>query len=87
MAETPTVERRKYPSRKRAAFDVTYRVLWNDGQHAFAIYRNGEQSGPFTRDKATALDRAVTAAQQEEIGLKVSVSSLRNGKTVVEWCR
>lgn len=86
MGELPDVERRKNPSRKREiVFHVVYQVHWNRARHTFDVYRNGEKTGAFARDKATAIGDAIRGAQQENPSLKISVSAMQNGKMTVEW--
>jgi hypothetical protein len=88
MANLPPVERRRNPSRKwTIVFDVVYQVVWNDERKSFDVYRNDEKTGAFARDKATAIGIATSAAQKEAAGLKISVTSLLNRKTTVEWSR
>ena len=88
MANLTIVERRKNPSRKREIiFDVVYQVHWNHRRYTFDVYRNGEKSGAFARDKATAIGVAIREAQQEDPSLKISVSSIQNGKLTVDWLR
>jgi hypothetical protein len=88
MADLRPIERRKNPSRKRTVvFDVVYQVLWNDERKSFDVYRNEEKTGGFARDKATAIGLAISSAQKEAADLKISVTSLLNRKTTVEWSR
>ena len=88
MANHSPVERCKNPSRKRTVvFDVVYRVLWNDERKTFDVYRNEEKTGSFARDKATAIGLAIRAAQEDDAVLKISVTSIQDGKAVVEWSR
>ena len=88
MAYLPPSERRKNPSRKRTvAFDVVYRILWNDGRKSFDVYRNEEKTGSFAHDKATAIGLAIRAAQEEDVVLTISVTSIQDGRAVVEWSR
>jgi hypothetical protein len=88
MSDSSTGERRKNPSRKREmAFDVVYQVHWNPTRHTFDVYRDGENTGAFARDKAGAVGVAVREAQQEDGSPKISVSSFQNGRLTVEWCR
>lgn len=86
MGELPTFERRKNPSRRRGiTFDVSYRVIWNQRQHTFDVYRGDELTGASAPDKAAAIDLAIQSARQEDSSLKVSVSAIRNGKMTIEW--
>ena len=81
-------ERRKNGSRKRTvAFDVVYQVRWNDERRTFDVFRDKDATGAFAQDKHTAIRLAIRAAQREESGLKVIVSSIQDDKPKAEWSR
>jgi hypothetical protein len=79
------VEKRKNPSRKKSAPGIAFTIEWNETRRTFDIYRDGTKTGGFARDKATAIGMATGDAHREPPGTKVTVSSIRDGETVVEW--
>lgn len=86
MSDRPAIERRKNPSRKKpSVIDVAYKIEWNSDRRTFDIYRDGEMTGGFARDQATAIGMATGEAQKEAPGLKVTVSTVCNGKFNIEW--
>lgn len=66
---------------------VEYRVAWNQSRGRFDILRGVERTPSFSRQQATAIGLAIREAQHEaaETGQKIIVTSMRNGKRVMEW--
>jgi hypothetical protein len=66
---------------------VEYRVAWDQERGRFDIFRDRERTASFSRQQATAIGLAIREAQREgaESGDKIIVTSMHNGKRIVEW--
>lgn len=66
---------------------VEYRVEWSQARGRFDIFRNADRMPSFSPQQATAIGLAVQGAKQEatQTGEKIIVTSMRNGKRIVEW--
>lgn len=72
---------------RRTPHEVEYRVAWDQKRARFDIFREAERTASFSRQQGTAIGLALRDAQREaaESGKKIIVTSMRNGKRVVEW--
>ena len=72
---------------RRKPHAVEYRVAWDQERGRFDIFRGSERTASFSRQQGTAIGLALRDAQREaaESGKKIIVTSMRNGKRVVEW--
>lgn len=70
-----------------AAPDHEFSVVWSQERARFDVCRDGVRSGAFARDRSTAIGIAIREARQEALltGFKIVVSSMLDGKRVVEW--
>ena len=85
MGDKPIPDRRKNPARKKP-IDVAYQVTWNAERRTFDVFRGGELTGGFARDRATAIGLAIRDAEQDaRQGLKVVVYSRLDGRQNTEW--
>ena len=77
----------KQPSRHTKPHAVEYRVAWDQERGRFDIFRGAERTASFSRQQGTAIGLALRDAQREaaETGQKIIVTSMRNGKRVMEW--
>jgi hypothetical protein len=66
---------------------VEFRVVWDQGRARFDIFRGYDRTASFSSQQATAIGLAVREAQQEakQTGKKIIVTSVRNGKRIMEW--
>jgi hypothetical protein len=79
----------KSTSGRAKPFTVEYRVAWDQERGHFAIFRGTERTPSFSHQQGTAVGLAIREAQQETIlgGKYIIVTSMRNGKRIVEWDR
>ncbi len=77
----------KQPSKHTKPHAVEYRVEWSQTRARFDILRGAERTASFSRQQAAAVGQAIREARREaaETGLKIIVTSLRNGKRITEW--
>jgi hypothetical protein len=86
MTMNPPPDRRKNPSRKKAA-GIVYLVELDKVAGRWNVMRDGVAIGAFARDKSTAVGQAYHAASREhsETTLPVAVWSVQDGKRKKEW--
>ena len=74
-------------SRHTKPHAVEYRVAWDQERGRFEIFRGKERTPSFSRQQGTAIGLAIRDAQREasESGEKIIVTSMRNGKRIMEW--
>lgn len=67
--------------------EIEYRVMWDQSRGRFDVFRGDDRTSSFSRQQGTAIGLAVREAQQEALqsGKKIIVTSMRNGKRIVEW--
>ena len=77
--------RNNRPRDKQA--NVEYRVAWDQERGRFYVFRGKDRTGAFSGQQATAVGVAIQEAKREasETGLKVIVTSMRNGRRIIEW--
>jgi hypothetical protein len=64
-----------------------YHIAWNRALARFDVFRAAERTSFYAPDKRTAVNLAILAARKEAgaTGLVVIVTSMHEGKRVVEW--
>ena len=77
----------KRPSKHTKPHAVEYRVEWSQDRGRFDIFRGSERVPSFSRQQGAAVGLAVREAMQEAMltGQKIIVTSMRNGKRIMEW--
>ncbi|MES2292013.1 MAG: hypothetical protein V4527_01810 [Pseudomonadota bacterium] len=77
----------KGPSKHTKPHAVEYRVAWDQERGRFNVLREAERTASFSRQQGTAVGLAIREAQREaaESGKKIIVTSMRNGKRIMEW--
>jgi hypothetical protein len=67
--------------------EVEYRVQWSQVRGRFDIFRGADLTQSFSRQQATAIGLALRSAEAEaaQTGQRIIVTSMRNGKRIVEW--
>jgi hypothetical protein len=66
---------------------IEYRVVWDQERRRFDILRGEDRTASFSGQQGTAIGLAIREAQQEALltGQKIIVTSMRNGKRIMEW--
>jgi hypothetical protein len=79
------VKRKKRTFLKPTA--IEYHVAWNQERGRFDVYRGSDRTTSFSRQQGTAVGLAIREAQREatETDEKIIVTSMRNGKRIMEW--
>jgi hypothetical protein len=62
-------------------------VAWDQERGRFEIFRGKERTASFSRQQGIAVGLAIREARREaaESGKKIIVTSMRNGKRIMEW--
>ena len=66
---------------------VEYRIAWGQERRRFDIFRGEERISSFSHQQSTAIGLAIQEAKREaaETGQKIIVTSMREGKRIMEW--
>lgn len=66
---------------------VEYRIIWNQDNAAWEVFRDGMDTGLSRRKKQSAIDIALQAVEKagETRTANVKIVSVRDRKLIVEW--
>ena len=84
-AQLPT--RPELSAEPHQSADVDYLVRWQPNRRAFAVLRNGIETGTFGFSRDRALSLAIMKAQTEPTIGQVSVFSKIEGRDITGWRR